>query len=181
MNQSVFTVCMSVTENQQNWTADSNGPKHNNQAQQPKENAALLTPEGNGRCKTDLWAQGWAVAFPRVRARLTRGYRGWVWVNGVGGVFLFAAELNKLDTWATDITSAYLEAFVSEKVFIIAGSEFQGRKGHLLIMHKTLYSLRVSGACWHEHFSDCCMQKASYHARLNLTFGYTQMVESMSI
>jgi Reverse transcriptase (RNA-dependent DNA polymerase) len=37
---------------------------------------------------------------------------------------LFLAELNELQLWATDIGNAYLEAYTSEKVYIISGPEF---------------------------------------------------------
>ena len=36
-------------------------------------------------------------------------------------IFLLIAELNQLEVWATDITSAYLEAYTNEKVCIKAG------------------------------------------------------------
>jgi len=34
---------------------------------------------------------------------------------------LFLAELNHLETWATEIGNTYLEAYTREKVYIIAG------------------------------------------------------------
>jgi hypothetical protein len=54
---------------------------------------------------------------------------------------LFLAELNHLELWPTDIGNAYLEAFTSEKVYIIAGPEFGEREGHILIIRKALYGL----------------------------------------
>jgi hypothetical protein len=54
---------------------------------------------------------------------------------------LFLAELNHLEIWATDIGNAYLEAFTSEKVYVIAGSEFGEREGHILILSRALYGL----------------------------------------
>jgi hypothetical protein len=33
---------------------------------------------------------------------------------------LFLSELNDMETWATDIGNAYLEAVTDEKVYIIA-------------------------------------------------------------
>ncbi len=39
-------------------------------------------------------------------------------------LLVFIAELNGLETWATDIASAYLEAYTAEKVYIVAGPEF---------------------------------------------------------
>jgi hypothetical protein len=45
-------------------------------------------------------------------------------------------ELNRLQLWATDIGNAYLEAYMSEKVYIVAGPEFGNREGHILIISK---------------------------------------------
>ena len=70
-------------------------------------------------------------------------------------LFLFLAELNSLELWATDITSAYLEAYTDEKVCIKAGPEFGPLNGHWLIIQKALYGLRSSGARWHERLADC--------------------------
>jgi hypothetical protein len=47
---------------------------------------------------------------------------------------LFLAELNHLEIWATDIGNAYLQAYTSEKAFIIAGQEFEEHEGHILII-----------------------------------------------
>ena len=67
---------------------------------------------------------------------------------------LFAAELNGLRSFATDISSAYLEALTLEKLVITAGPEFNELEGHTLIIYKALYGLRSSGARWHEKLSD---------------------------
>ena len=103
----------------------------------------------DGRHKARLVADGHLTVVP-----LESVYSGVVSLRGLC-IFLFIAELNQLDTWATDITSAYLEAFTSEKVYIIAGSEFKGLEGHILVICKALYGLRSSGAHWHEHFANC--------------------------
>jgi Reverse transcriptase (RNA-dependent DNA polymerase) len=70
---------------------------------------------------------------------------------------LFLEELNHLQIqiWATDIGNAYLEAYTSEKVYVIAGPEFKDREVHILIISKALYGLRSSGARWHDRFADC--------------------------
>lgn len=65
----------------------------------------------------------------------------------------FLAELNDLELWSTDITSAYLEAETKEKICIIAGPEFGDLVGCLLIILKALYGLRGSGKYWHEHLA----------------------------
>ena len=67
---------------------------------------------------------------------------------------LFLAELNGLDTWATDIGNAYLEAKTTELVYIIAGPEFGILEGHFLKIVKALYGLKLSGKRWHERLSD---------------------------
>ena len=85
---------------------------------------------------------------------LTSVYSGVVSWRGIR-ILTFLAELNGLDTWATDIGNAYLEAKTSEKVYIIAGPEFGARENHILVIYKALYGLCSSGARWHEHFADC--------------------------
>jgi hypothetical protein len=45
----------------------------------------------------------------------------------------FLAELNDLETWATDVGDACLEAETSEKALIIAGPEFGKLEGHTLV------------------------------------------------
>ena len=56
------------------------------------------------------------------------------------------AELNKIETWAADIGSAYVESTTMENIFITAGPEFRDLKDCTLIIHKALYGLRRSRA-----------------------------------
>jgi len=63
---------------------------------------------------------------------------------------VFLAELNQLELWGADISSAYLLAETKEKVFIVAGKEFGDREGHILIIFKAQYGLRTSGVRWHD-------------------------------
>jgi Reverse transcriptase (RNA-dependent DNA polymerase) len=51
-----------------------------------------------------------------------------------------------------------LEAYTSEKVYIIAGPEFKDHEGHILIISRALYGLRSSGARWHDRFADCIQE-----------------------
>jgi Reverse transcriptase (RNA-dependent DNA polymerase) len=94
----------------------------------------------NGRHKARLVADGHLTDIP-----LDSVYSGVVSLRGFRLV-LFLAELNELQLWATDIGNAYLEAYTSEKVYIIAGPEFGDREGHILVISKALYRLRSSGA-----------------------------------
>jgi hypothetical protein len=64
-------------------------------------------------------------------------------------------ELNGLQLWATDIANAYLEAYTTEKVYIVAGPEFGDREGHILVISKALYCLWSSSAGSHDQFADC--------------------------
>lgn len=67
---------------------------------------------------------------------------------------LFLAELNGLEVWGTDIGNAYIKALTSEKVCIHAGPEFGSLADHLLLIHKAMYGLRSSSACWHDQLSN---------------------------
>jgi hypothetical protein len=51
-------------------------------------------------------------------------------------IVLFLAEHNHLEIWATDIGNACLEAFTTEKVYIIAGPEFGECEGHILVISR---------------------------------------------
>jgi Reverse transcriptase (RNA-dependent DNA polymerase) len=102
----------------------------------------------DGRHKVRLVADGHLTDIP-----LESVYSGVVSLRGFR-IVLFLAELNHLEIWSTDIGNAYLEAYTTEKVFIIAGPEFGEREGHILIISKALYGLRSSGARWHDRFAD---------------------------
>ena len=54
---------------------------------------------------------------------------------------IFLGKLNNLDIWGADIGNAYLEAFTDEKLDIVADSEIEELKGHILIFLKALYGL----------------------------------------
>ena len=103
----------------------------------------------DGRHKARLVAGGHLTDIP-----LESVYSGVVSLRGLHLV-VFLAELNDLKLWGTDITSAYLEAYTSEKVCVKAGPEFGKLCGHWLIIQKALYGLRSSSARWHEHLADC--------------------------
>ena len=58
---------------------------------------------------------------------------------------LLLAELNGIPSWKIDIGNAYLEAKITEKVFIKSGPDFGEREGCLLIIYEALYGLKSSG------------------------------------
>ena len=56
-------------------------------------------------------------------------------------LIVFVAELNGMDLWAADVGNAYLEAYTKEKVYIVAGPEFEKLQGHTLLFEKALYGM----------------------------------------
>ena len=103
----------------------------------------------DGRHKARCVADGHLTDIPTESV-----YSGVVSLRGLRTI-VFLGELNKLQTWATDIGNAYLEALTLEKVYIRAGPEFGERQGHTLVIYKALYGLRSSGQRWHERFAEC--------------------------
>ena len=103
----------------------------------------------DGRHKARMVADGHLTNIP-----LDSVYSGVVTLRGLR-MLVFLAELNNLQTWATDIGNVYLKAVTSEKVYIIAGPEFKKLEGNVLVIYKALYGLRTSGLRWHERFADC--------------------------
>ena len=67
---------------------------------------------------------------------------------------IFLGELNNLELWGADIGNSYLETYTQEKLFIIAGPEFEELEGFLLIFNTALYGLKSSGKRWAERFYD---------------------------
>jgi hypothetical protein len=102
----------------------------------------------DGRHRSRLVAGGHLTETP-----LDSVYSSVVSLRGVR-ILAFISELNDMDMWCTDISSAYLECLTHEKVYIKAGAVFGDREGHVLIITKALYGLKSSGLRWHERFAD---------------------------
>ena len=67
--------------------------------------------------------------------------------------FLVAA-LNDLNVLCADISGAYLNANVAEKVYTIAGNEFgPAKQGRVVVITRALYGLRSSGKAWRDHMA----------------------------
>ena len=60
-------------------------------------------------------------------------------------IVVFLSQLNRQQLWGADVGNAYLEAYTREKVYIVAGKEFDELEGHILIISKALYGLKTSG------------------------------------
>ena len=102
----------------------------------------------DGRYKARVVAGGHLTETP-----VESIYSGVVSMRGIR-IVTFIAELNNLEVWQTDIGNAYLEAYTTEKVYVIAGPEFGELNGHIFVIRKALYGLKTSSIRWHERFSD---------------------------
>ena len=67
-------------------------------------------------------------------------------------IAILIGELNGLHLMSGDIGYAYLNSYTKEKVGFVAGPEFGPLAGHTMIVDKAIYSLRSSGARFHERF-----------------------------
>ena len=67
---------------------------------------------------------------------------------------IFLAKLNNLEVWGADIGNAYLEAKTKEKLYAVAGPEFEELEGHILVIYKALYGLKSSGLRWSQKIYD---------------------------
>ena len=99
----------------------------------------------DGRHKARLVADGHLTPEP-----IENIYSGVVSLRNL----ILLGKLNNLDIWRADIGNAYLEAFTDEKLYIVAGPEFQELEGYIHIFLKALYGLKSSGKRWAEviHF-----------------------------
>ena len=71
---------------------------------------------------------------------------------------MFLAELNDLQLYGVDIGNAYLQALTKEKLYIVAGPEFEELQGHVLVVYKALYGTRSGCACWYDKLFDIFQQ-----------------------
>ena len=100
----------------------------------------------NGRHKARLVADGSLTPDP-----VENIYSGLVSLRHLRLV-IFLGELNNLQLWGADIGNAYLEAYTHEKLFIIAGAEFEELDSFIVVFNKALYGLKSSGKRWAERF-----------------------------
>lgn len=68
--------------------------------------------------------------------------------------FLVAA-LNDCEVYAADVENAYINADTVEKIWCVAGAEFNHLSGTVMKIVKALYGLASSGACWSRELSEC--------------------------
>ena len=102
----------------------------------------------DGRHKARLVADGHLTPEP-----VESIYSGVVSLRNLKLV-IFLGKLNNLELWGADIGNAYLEAPTEEKLYIVAGPEFEDWEGYILTFSKALYGLKSSGKRWAETLHD---------------------------
>ena len=108
----------------------------------------IFTVKHDGRHKARLVAGGHLTPDP-----IESIYSGVVSIRSLRLV-VFLAKLNNLEVWGADIGNAYLEAKTKEKLYVVAGSEFDELEGHILVIYKALYGLKSSGLRWSQKIHD---------------------------
>ena len=98
----------------------------------------------DGRHKAKLVADGHLTPEP-----VESIYSGVVSLSNLKLV-IFLGKFNNLELWGADIGNAYLEAPTEEKLYIVAGPEFEDWEGYILTFSKTLYGTKSSGKRWAE-------------------------------
>ena len=78
------------------------------------------------------------------------------------------ASLNNLNIAACDIGNAYLNADCREKLWIVAGSEFESDKCSIMIIARALYGLRSSGAAWRAKLADSLIDLGYFSSEADL-------------
>ena len=99
----------------------------------------IFAVEHDGRHKARLVAGGHLTPDP-----IESIYSGVVSIRSLRLVIVLA-KLKNLEGWGADIGFAYLESKTKEKLYIVAGPEFEELEGHILVIYKALYGLKSSG------------------------------------
>ena len=84
---------------------------------------------------------------------------------------IFLGKLNILVISGAGFGNAYLGAFTDEKLYIVAGPEFQELEGYILIFLKALYGLKSSGKGWDEVIHGILRDVKYYPQKLIHVFG----------
>ena len=109
-------------------------------------------------CKHDGHHKGLLVAGGHLTSNPTESIYSAVVSTRSLRLSIFLAKLNNIEVWGADIGNAYLEATTKERLYIVAGPEFEELQGHILVIHKTLYGLKSSGLRCSQRIHDIMLQ-----------------------
>ena len=112
----------------------------------------MLDSDGLFRRKAGYVAGGHTIETP---AALT--YASIVSQDSVR-IALTLAALNGLDILTCDIQNAYLTAQCREKIWTVAGPEFESDTGKIFIIKMALYGLKSSGTAFHSLLAETLYQ-----------------------
>ena len=126
--------------------------KKHGKAQFDKQKKVINAPQGyhrirvhhifavkyDGRHKARLVADGHVTPDP-----VESIYSGVVSLRNLKLV-IFLGKVNNLELWGADIGNAYLEAGTGDKLYIVAGPEFEHLEEYVLTFSKALYGLKSS-------------------------------------
>ena len=99
----------------------------------------IFAVKHDGRHKARLVAGGHLTPDP-----IESIYSGVVSIRSLRLV-IFLAKLNNLEVWGADIGNAYLEAKTKEKLYVVAGPEFEEHEGRILVIYEALHEWKSSG------------------------------------
>ena len=69
------------------------------------------------------------------------------------------AQVQNLKCVTGDVGNAFLTAFTSEKIYVVAGPEFGEFEGKIMIMVKAVYGTNRAALCFHEALSVCLQRQ----------------------
>ena len=69
------------------------------------------------------------------------------------------AQVQNLKCVTGDVGNAFLTAFTSEKIYVVAGPEFGEFEGQIMIMEKAVYGTKTAALCFHEALSICLQRQ----------------------
>jgi hypothetical protein len=113
----------------------------------------------NFRCEARFVAGGHTMSPPAAATYATFVSRESV------RIVLTIAALNDLDVLAGDVRNAYLNAPVTEKIWMSGGAEFGSHNGKRAIIVRALFGLKSAGAAFCNHLS-ICMTNLGYKSCL---------------
>ena len=91
---------------------------------------------------------------------------------------ILLAELNQLDTWATDFGNEYLETNTSKKVYITTGKELREKQGNTLNIYIRHYMVFVQvGLGGIKNFQMIYVIWVSFRVKQNLIYGRDNPVD----